>query len=287
MTVSVVRHVTPGVDGASRTQGAVTRAIERIESLESSPRTIDVLWNSVRLAVASRSAVDPRGSGIDTWEAVVNTMQVGSAVFRMASVTEGTVECRIHHEIRTLPAMGPRQFANASSWLDAFWYAIICRDQKRMTELCQVSMDLLRSSGAVHDEYLYHWVAALQAYWTRRQEDMVEALTLAFQQSHPDAVRIAPRDWLQWISYPPINLFYRFIKQDHEGFNTALKEALELHKAYWTATEERESDIEGLWAIGPLAMACLAFDGDFPIEVESDYLPVQLLNRSWLGEFDT
>lgn len=28
-------------------------------------------------------------------------------------------------------------------------------------------------------------------------------------------------------------------------------------------------------------------DGGFPIDVVSDYLPVQLLNRSRVGEFDT
>ncbi len=287
MTVSFPRHGETGADDEGYAGLVLADTIQEIESLENSPRMIDALWNSVRLAVAARSAVDPRGGGIDTWEMVVNSLQVGSALFRVAGATEGSVECLIHHKVRTLPAMGPRQFASAPNWLDAFWYAIICRDQKRMTELCQVPLELLRASGTVHDEYLYHWVATLQAYWTRRQGDMVEALTLAFQQSHPDAVRIAPRDWVQRISYPPINLFYRFVKRDHDGFNTALAESLELHKAYWTATEDRASDIEGLWAIGPLAIACLAHDGEFPIEIESDYLPVHLMNRSWVGEFET
>ncbi|MEV5442156.1 immunity 49 family protein [Streptomyces sp. NPDC052644] len=284
---TISRHGAPVFDGGSPTQRSMARAVARVESLERSPHMIDALWDSVRGAVSARSAVDPRGSSIETWEAVVNAMQVGSALFLVTTKNEGSVECRIHHELRRLPAMGPRPFASAPNWLEAFWYAVICRDQKRMSELCEVPLALLRSSGAVHDEYLYHWVAALQAYWTRRQGDMVEALTLAFQQSHPDVVRVAPRDWLQQISYPPINLFYRFIKQDREGFNSALAEALELHKAYWTATESREGDIEGLWAIGPLAVACLALDGDIPIAVESNYLPVQLLNRSWVGEFDT
>ncbi|MGW7594442.1 Imm49 family immunity protein [Streptomyces rubiginosohelvolus] len=36
-----------------------------------------------------------------------------------------------------------------------------------------------------------------------------------------------------------------------------------------------------------MAITCLAFDAGFPIEVESDYLPAHLLNRSWVGEFTT
>ncbi|MEU1215740.1 immunity 49 family protein [Streptomyces sp. NPDC005791] len=287
MTVTVPRHGAPGPDDEGYARKVTERTIEEIESLEEAPHMIDALWNSVRTCVQARSTVDPAGSGIDTWEAVVNAMQVGSAVFRAAGATEGVIECRIHHEMRRLPATGPRSFTSAPEWIDAFWYAIICRDQKRMTELCEVPLDVLRASGAEHDEYLYNWVSTLQAYWLRQQPTMVEELTEAFRNSHPDSVRISPRDWLQNISYPPINLFYRFVKHDHEGFNAALVEALELHKTYWTSDEDRENDIDGLWAIGPLAIACLAYDGDFPIEVVSDYLPVQLLNRSWLGEFPT
>jgi hypothetical protein len=287
VTVTVPRHGAPGPDDEGYARKVTERTIEEIESLEEAPHMIDALWNSVRTCVQARSTVDPKGSGIDTWEAVVNAMQVGSAVFRAAGATEGVIECRIHHEMRRLPATGPRSFTSAPEWIDAFWYAIICRDQKRMTELCEVPLDVLRASGAEHDEYLYNWVSTLQAYWLRQQPTMVEELTEAFRNSHPDSVRISPRDWLQNISYPPINLFYRFVKHDHEGFNAALVEALELHKTYWTSDEDRENDIDGLWAIGPLAIACLAYDGDFPIEVDSDYLPVQLLNRSWLGEFPT
>ncbi|ROQ71567.1 hypothetical protein EES39_05245 [Streptomyces sp. ADI92-24] len=285
MTVTISRHGEPGPDDERYAQNRSRRTIEAINSLEQSPHMLDVLWNSVRTCVEARSTIDPTSSGIETWEAVVNAMQVGSAIFRTASATGGTVECRIHHEMRTLPATGPRTFINAPAWIDAFFFAVICRDQERMTELCEVPMAVLRASGAQHDEYLYHWVATLQAYWLRQQPEMVEALTATFQASHPDAAEIAPRDWLQNISYPPINLFYHFVKHDHASFNTALVEALELHKTYWTKDEDRKESIEGLWAIGPLAIACLAYDGDFPIDIETEYLPQHLLQRSWVGEF--
>ncbi|GAA2661436.1 hypothetical protein GCM10010307_79690 [Streptomyces vastus] len=39
--------------------------------------------------------------------------------------------------------------------------------------------------------------------------------------------------------------------------------------------------------MGPPAIACLAYDGKVPIEVESDYLPKHLRQHSWLGEFPT
>ncbi|WP_330238852.1 immunity 49 family protein [Streptomyces sp. NBC_00525] len=285
MTVIIPRHGRPGPDDEGFARALTEETIEEISSIEQSPHMLDAMWNSVRTCVGARSTVDPACSGIETWEAVVNAMQVGSAIFRAATATGDTFECRIHHEMRTLPVTGPRVYANAPSWIDAFYFALICRDQERLTELCEVPMAVLRDSGAQHDEYLYHWVATLQAYWSRQQPAMVEALTAAFRTSDPDMTEIAPRDWLQTISYPPINLFYRFVKHDHAGFNDALTEALELHKRYWTKDEDREKSTKGLWAIGPLAMACLAYDGDFPVDVESEYLPQHLLQRSWVGEF--
>jgi hypothetical protein len=105
--------------------------------------------------------------------------------------------------------------------------------------------------------------------------------------SDPGVARIATREQLNKILYHPINLFHRFLRKDHAAFNDALKEALELHKAYWTANEEREDSPAGYLALGPLAITCLAYDAGFPIEIESDYLPKHLLQRDWLGEFPT
>ncbi|MER6304898.1 immunity 49 family protein [Streptomyces sp. NPDC001657] len=76
------------------------------------------------------------------------------------------------------------------------------------------------------------------------------------------------------------------MRKDHEGFNRALAEALELHKAY-RSREDRPDDTAGYLTLGPLAVACLAYGAGIPIEVESEHLPIRLLDRSWLGGFDT
>lgn len=34
-------------------------------------------------------------------------------------------------------------------------------------------------------------------------------------------------------------------------------------------------------------MTCFAYDAEFPVEVESDYLPKHLVQRTWLDEFPT
>ena len=97
----------------------------------------------------------------------------------------------------------------------------------------------------------------------------------------------SPRGIVQAVLYPPINLFYHYVRNDRDGFAPALADALKLHKTYWTLNEDRAKDIDGSIALGPLAIACLAYDAEFPLNIQSDYLPKHLLQRTWLGEFPT
>ncbi|WP_283990471.1 immunity 49 family protein [Streptomyces sp. 549] len=240
--------------------------------------------NTAYLAV--RCAIDPPAGELETWEACVSVMQVGSALFEAGVRVEGSAGCRIAGKELSIPATGPQHFTDAGNWLTAYYLALICREQGRMTRLSHVPLQLLRDSGAVYDEYIYHWVDALQTYW-QEGPNFGDKFTSAFEGTDPARVRVASRELMLKILYPPLNLFYRYFRQDHEGFNAALKQALELHKEYWTADEERATSSAGAIALGPLAMACLAKDAGFPIEVESEYIPKHLVQGTWLGEFPT
>ncbi|AZM90405.1 immunity 49 family protein [Streptomyces sp. W1SF4] len=285
MTVFVAGHSEPRPDSAAWVSELGEDLVNDLETLNASPRRLGRAWRDASFNVRASFRVDPHGAALGTWEAVVDAAQLGTALFRAAGMAEGSTEVRIHHQMRTVSATGPTSYTHAEAWIEAFWYAIITRDQPKMTELCELPIDVLRASGADHDDYLYHWVAALQAYWLKRPE-LVPELTLTFQRSHPDVAVIAGRDYIQQVAYPPINLFYKFLQKDEEGFHTTLLESLELHKQYWTATPERADDIDGLVPIGILAVTCLAYDGGIPVNVESPYLPEHLLKRSWVGEFE-
>ncbi|MEU1437567.1 Imm49 family immunity protein [Streptomyces sp. NPDC005786] len=49
--------------------------------------------------------------------------------------------------MRVLPATSPTTFVDAPSRIDAFWFAVICRDRQRLTELCEVPPDVLRAGS--------------------------------------------------------------------------------------------------------------------------------------------
>ncbi|MFD9863363.1 immunity 49 family protein [Streptomyces alboflavus] len=286
MIARVVRHVRPGALDVAVLQELTEELGESIDSLGQSATAFGVALDEALMLVQARAVLDPDASELETWEATVSAMQVWTAAFAAAQAEDGTVQCRIMDKVRNLPGTGPQFYANAGNWLTTIWLVIICRERQRMDAMCQIPNELLRASGAHGDEYVYRWAEALQAYWLERP-GLAEKLQSAIEASYPEVVTIAPRDLLQNVLYQPIHLFSFFLRKDHEGFNVALAEALELHKAYWTANSERVRDFNGAVALGPLAIACLALDAGFPIEVESEYLPKALLERAWVGEFDT
>ncbi|MGW0698280.1 immunity 49 family protein [Streptomyces sp. NPDC002867] len=286
MAVRIARHDMVRPDPERFAEQLTEHLAWEISGLEEWAAVIDSTFGTAVMLLRARCMVDPRAAAVETWEAAVNAMQIGSALFAVTGVSEGTVECRIDRKVRSLPAAGPLSTADAGTWLTAFWLAVICREPQRMTELCEIPLERLRSPEGQYDEYIYHWVDTLQTYWLRRPGP-VEKLTASLQMSDPSVARIAPRDMLQGVLYPPINLFYHFVRRDMDGFSPALEEALKLHKTYWTLTEERATDIDGAMALGPLAIACWAYDGELPIDVESEYLPKHLLNHGWRGEFPT
>ncbi|MDX3693560.1 immunity 49 family protein [Streptomyces europaeiscabiei] len=280
-----VEEPSPG-DPTDFIESADRRLLEEIEVLSEHPEMFGLIFSSALSKAALHCLHDATADKSETWEAWVAAMQIGSALFVAATTNEDSVECRIAHKARTIPAIGAQHFTDAGNWITVFWLAIICRDQDRMTHLSDVPVDLLRGSGAVYDEYVYDWIDALQAYWMERP-GLGEKFTAAFQGTAPDRLRVADRELMLKVLYPPLNLFLQFLKRDEEQFNTGLAEALRLHQEYWTADEDREQSTDGAVALGPLAVACLAYDVGMPIQVESEYLPKHLLERSWVGEFET
>jgi hypothetical protein len=282
----VPRHEYPADDAEQGNELLNKAAMRAIDHLQEAPHSFDQAFLLTMTEAESRCLLDPIAGNAPTWRAWVSAMQVGSAMFASAASSEGMVEARIAGTTRTIPSSGPQQYANAGNWLKAFWLAIICREQGRMTDLGNVPISLLRDSGAVYDEYVYAWVDTLQSYWLNRGS-VGDKLVAAVDGTDPDLVQVASRELMLKILYPPLELFHRFLRQDHDQFNAALADALKWHKEYWTADEDRAMSSESLVALGPLAIASLAYDAGFPIEVESEYLPLVLLERDWVGEFET
>lgn len=254
-----------------------------IRSLEKSSRRLSSAASTALQCLQARLVADPTGARPAAGEDLVTAMDLLTALFAAATTpVGGTVEWRIAGAVRTVPAAGPRHNADAGNWITAFWLTAVCRARSRMTRLAEVPEDVLRGTTARYDEYAYHWIAALRGYALERPESP-ENLATAVDASSPDAAKGTDRELLEGVLRPPILMFGPFVRGDHDGFNQALAEALRAHRAYWTAGEDRAASLGGLLALGPLAVACLAYDAGFPIEVESGYLPRRFLEGAGLG----
>ncbi|MEU6443012.1 immunity 49 family protein [Streptomyces sp. NPDC047046] len=287
--MKISRHGVLGPYAAELASDLEKEVAEDAESLERSPGMIDGCFRNSVTWVESRLAIDPEAAELPTWKAVTTALQLGSLYFRLgAPDAVGPVVERVARVERSvpLPAEDQRRKPNFSYWQDAFYLAVVCRDGPRANALSEVPVALMREAPFHFDEYLPNWVGALQAYCVGRP-DLVEKLTAAIQLSHPSVLRVADGDTMNKVLYPPINLFYLFLRNKRDEFGPALVDALKLHRSFWSADEDRVDDISGFYSLPLLAIACLAYDAGFPIDVESPYIPHFLLSGEWVGEFPT
>ncbi|MFI0240776.1 immunity 49 family protein [Streptomyces sp. NPDC016845] len=254
---------------------ATADAISALDAERPDPDALaDAFTRALTLAHASAEA-DPAADRVETLDAWVAALHLGTALFTQVR----PVECRLGERELTVPATEPGVRGDARAWLDAFYVSLVLRERDRTTRLCEVPLDALRGGDTPVDTYVLHWIDALRSHWLRRpMDDVVEKLVATIEASHPKNTTLAPKDFLNAVDYQPVALFHRLLTQDHDAFADALKEALAQHGSYWGGSAAPRARV----ALGPLALACLAYDMEFPAAVDAPYLPEYLLNRERL-----
>ncbi|GHI04099.1 hypothetical protein AQI88_07560 [Streptomyces cellostaticus] len=271
------RLATRTVDNAPDLAELTHTTAESIAHLSQDPAGLGDAFASALALAHARCATDPRAAHVDTWDAWASAVQLGSALFTGAQPQE----CHLGENlVRQLPATSAEPPADARAWLDALYLAVVCRQQDRISRLCQVPLETLRQDDSV-DEYVLHWIDTLQTYFSSRpMDDVVQKLLATMDTSMPDALTHAPKDFVNRIDYQPVALFHRLVARDHDAFAKALAEALAEHAGYWGESAAPRARV----ALGPLAMASLAYDYEFPIAPAQPYLPTYLLNRERIEE---
>jgi hypothetical protein len=280
---AIARHDIDGDFAAVRASEAAEDLPDFIELAKRKPSAIRSVMQVSLDEAELHCATDPEAAWIDTWDAFARALQAGSAVFVVASQSEGEVEFRLDDEVVRVAAAGSSLQNDPLTWLDALYLAMIFRDQDRINFLARVPVDLLRGSGVDYDEYVYSVVRMWQGYWTGAA-DVVDLVLEAMRAADPDSVtHSTPQSVLQ-IHFPIIETFYQFILRDEAKFNEALGNALTLHREFWTKDEASARSPRGFVALGLLALAGHAKDMGLTIDVVSEYLPEIMLYGNRLGE---
>ncbi|MEV0057605.1 immunity 49 family protein [Saccharopolyspora shandongensis] len=236
------------------------------------------------LRLGSQCAIDPAGSQNDTWISLVQASQTASAIFDAATTDMDHADCLIGQEFIQVPATGPTYYSDPARWQTALWLAMISRDHNRIRNLCSVSEHTLRTNSDEFDDYIYSWILTLQKYLLNDRDEVQEKMKETAQLLAPDSTSRSNPEYLDKIVRPQLLMFLELGSRDEAGFNNALRECLDAHREFWTVNSERSSSPRGYVALAPLAFTCVAHDSGMSVEVESDYVPRDLIRGSRVGE---
>ncbi|MGX1810910.1 immunity 49 family protein [Nocardia sp. NPDC055321] len=223
-------------------------------------------------------AVDSTAIDEQTWKAAVLASQAANAIFTASSMPEGTVQYTIEQP-RQILAAGVNRLSTPTAWIGAAWLAILTGSEQRIQEVCAVDQPSLRASGSVVEDFVYPWIDVLRLFLSR-EEIPADLFETVMRLSDPEVTRFTPEDFMLLVSYPPIEMFYYLLRGDSGKFNDSLAGAIISHRNYWSTPELADCP-DGFIALGPLAIAILARKVGMDINVESDYLPANLLNGTW------
>jgi len=200
--------------------------------------------------------------------------QTAAAIFALGS-GRGEIEFSLGERRVKLPATGPTDATHVGNWRIGWWMAHIVRDNAAIEQLASTPIDVLRRSSSRGDECHYLFVEALQGFENRAPEWSTR-LQAAVDATDPAKTPLSDEEFVLNILVPEMKMLFRLALGEIAPFTQALEFALERHNRHW-GKGKRKQDPDGFLALGPLAISSLAFDAGMPIDVESEYLPMALV----------
>jgi hypothetical protein len=162
--------------------------------------------------------------------------------------------------------------------------AVAVREEETARELARINLALLQPEGVKVHAWGIEWARSVQGF-VLGADWAGEALRRAMEGADPMqyAEGSAARAYCAGIANPLIALCLATVGTPEE-FNNELEDLLEAHRIYYGDLEfdpplHQENDPEGFIALGALAFAVAMRDRGWPITVESDYLPRNLIDR--------
>ncbi|WP_433871747.1 immunity 49 family protein [Saccharopolyspora sp. CA-218241] len=269
-------------DNAPRLAASFERNLSLVTQL---PKKLTTLMDTALLELGSRCALDPQATEQGTWDSLARASQASCAIFESATTASETSDCLINGEFYPIPRIGPTHFSTPNNWLTALWLAMITRDFARLRMLAAVDESIFQPSRSDYDTYIYSWINTLQAYFSDQAEQVAPNFEATSRLLAPEHTEKSSATKLRLTTGPQLLLFLELASANEDGFNEALGESLESHREFWSPDASEQRSPVGYIALAPLAMACVAHDSGMNVQVESDYLPVNLLTGYWTNAF--
>ena len=201
--------------------------------------------------------------------------RTGAATFALARTRPGeSVDVALDDDgVSRLTGPVDESTAHGGVWLFSYWAALILDDPQSLYLLSTTPVRIMRDSSTTSDPYYEMFIDALESF-TNADSSVTQKLFPALQATDPAGLKTSEARYVLNIHVPQMEILYNLLKSRQEGFTSALVKALEKHKTYW---ERDRENTEGLFALGPAALACAAVRQGLRVEVESGYMPAGLL----------
>ncbi|HEY3358401.1 MAG TPA: immunity 49 family protein [Polyangia bacterium] len=260
------------VDEAHARAG-LARARAELETSLAAARTsaaaLEPLRTSALACAGYLAALEPVGAELG--RALRLGAQAAGATFALAARTYGRLELPLGPGAPvSLPATGPTETAHVRAWREGFLLATVARDRRTLGALAKAPLATVRGA-AREPEYLLRYAALMQGLWAEAP-DVPQRLVAVLAATAPQALPPAAEEHALNLVAPELEALYRFLIADRAAFADALAWALERHRVYWTRPG-RAPDPAGFLALGPAAVAAVATEAGWPIDVASAYVP--------------
>lgn len=163
-------------------------------------------------------------------------------------------------------------YMSVDHWKDAYDACMIGRDMDGLRFLARVPERVFKDSNNGASDFDLAYYRFLAHFFTGGKEtgDLLLAVMNEADKPQDNDVR---QSFVELIRYPELLMLQNFVMGDAAEFSRALEKALKSHKKFW-GSKENAFDTVG-WISLPILSACaMASDAkQFPIEVESDYVP--------------
>ncbi|MFW0786440.1 immunity 49 family protein [Gordonia sp. CPCC 206044] len=285
--IHVSRHATglAAAEIGELAAGGDSTVVSLYDLVTSSPGSVlSMVVAGADAAAGFHFGSDPTGANDGTRKAARRAAQLNLAVYQLSALTPGesfVIELDDggleSHGIAPAPAD-----VNIPTWLTTYWWARATRNQTALDTLRAVDVDTL-TMGTRFDRAMLGLVEVLRA---RDRGDTTWAGQISETVQHVASPTISSREQAQLLQLDLFGVLASI--GDQRTFTEQLEIALTSHRTYWGSTAERRRDPNGFISLPLFGLAAMAADEGMQIEVESDYLPRQLIAEpAWMFEISS
>lgn len=276
ITMRIPRHSISNLDAVSIAHAEDMAKLPEVVNGSRASGKSRRLGNIALMAAQTGSAID--GKSAEVGQAI--RLAADAAACGFAAVSTANVQPLLGGQPPARLERSNESEMHTGRWTEAFFLNMLCRNTNNIDLLCGVPLKVLSGSSTQGPEYCTLFVRALQSYWANSPRT-VELLIEAMQKTDPERHQFVEPEYVLQIDVPQIYLFSQIASEDPAAAGT-LVTALENHKKYWSRTRDRRLEPIGFLAINLLGLAALAYEKGMRFDIDSEYLPMYLVDGSFL-----